>query len=99
MMKQHLRLLVLSLAISIPAIANAAISPDIAQRSTNLLQDGNPTAALNLLSLQSKTTPQGWFLYGMAAHQVGKLKEAEKAYRPRTQVELQTAYGWSAEAV
>jgi len=59
----------------------AAISPDIEQRSVELLESGKPVAAYELLTQQNKTTAHDWFLYGMAAHKSGSFQIAEEAYR------------------
>lgn len=65
---------------AIPSQVHAAISNEVERKSVQLIESGKSTAAYNLLNSQPKTTPQDWFLFGMAAHKAGKLQKAEQAY-------------------
>lgn len=61
--------------------ANASIRNDVAQKSIQLMDSGNPRAAYNLLAAEPKTMPQDWFLYGMAAKNAGNMFEYRNAMR------------------
>lgn len=63
------------------ATLDAAIQPKVRNQGEGLLDAGRPADAYNLLVKENKSTAQDWFLFGMAAHQSGKLDEAERAYR------------------
>lgn len=79
---KHLLTALLSIVLLTGAsVAQAAISPQVERQATQLLDSGNTRSAYELLAAQPKTSPQDWFLYGMAAHRAGQLGEAERAYR------------------
>ncbi|MCP4124315.1 MAG: DUF560 domain-containing protein [Bacteroidetes bacterium] len=70
-----------------PIMAHAAIPSLIQQKSEDLLEQGRSQSAYDLLRSHTKSTPQDWFLYAMAAHKTEKLDEAEQAYRTVLQLD------------